>query len=192
MKYINMLLVTVLMAISQSSFAASTLQWNSIDGQTINSDLGGALSSSSSYMLMLIRADQLNPTLIGFNSATQDPGVNETLLWYGSFSSMTAGDGAFYADLQDPAPIGALGLGTLNNGNYCYTVIINSATRGPATMYSVLDGVQPSSVFVAGNGAGVYELPGGNTWIPAVPEPSTVGLFLVGMGMVALRRFRRA
>lgn len=93
--------------------------------------------------------------------------------WYET--STTYGGYAYIRVFQDTTPA---------NGEWYYnsgTVALNNIdTTNPLRTPDFIDG-NPSTT--AGNALNVQIVP--------VPEPSTVGLLLVGVGLIAARRFRR-
>lgn len=173
--------------------AASFVTWHN-DNAIVDKDNTTALPTTAQYLVMLIETASAGSSTIGFNPITQTPGAGETLVWsfvWGNPDTGVTGvydNGFFSADLQNPAPAGAVGVGGILNGDTVYTVIIDSATSGTASNYTIIDGALPTAITVPDNGIADYALPGNNTWQAiAVPEPSSIALLAVGLGLAAFR-----
>lgn len=171
------------------AFSANAINWTVDPNPVLDTD-SFALGTGQNYIIRLIEtASGGASSVIGFDSLTQQAGLGETVLvTYNWNSWMSVWDNGFFTSVEANANIG-----NVLSGDHLYTVIINSGTIGSASQYSILDaGGTPATVAVDGMGNVDYTLPGNNTWqAVAVPEPSTVGLLLVGVGLVALRRMRR-
>lgn len=115
--------------------------------------------------------------------------TTETGGWSGDFD----GANTTYAN----SAVGGL---SINNG-YVYMYIFQDGTPSAGEYYARSATVGPSLTVFPGSGtpptpdyldmtpSGAVTL--NSLTVQAVPEPSTVGLLLVGAGLVALRRFRR-
>ncbi len=168
--------------------AATAISWYSNGEETgyiLGTDSQPIPAASSTYLIMLVEA--ANGSSIGFNPETQSVGAGETLIWYSTWNTVAWQDGDFTKLVQGSAPLGASGPGGVAEGDYLYTVVINSGTIGSATQYSILEGSSPAQITGLGSGSGDYISPGNNTWTP-VPEPSTVALVVAGLAVVGLRR----
>ena len=189
----------VFVLICNYGYSASVINWQGSGiRDTDNSSLISG-SPSENYYIMLVQA--ANGTTIGFNSGTLSAGSGETLLLTANWSDVYDYDGALSYTFQQGVnnPGAGAGIASVSGSSYLYTVILNASTPGVGvTKYTVLEGSTPTGAganFVYNNDLqnGVYTAPGNNTWQSvAVPEPSTIGLLLVGAGLVAFRRMRRS
>ena len=189
----KILALVLLSAISTTVFADISVNWTSTG---FVADSGGGFGTTDRYVQLLWSA--ANP-------------VGDTAVW-GNANNLAAGEYQLYAsavgnwasfatDQDGTASYSNAQVGGANiNNGYLFVRIFESSTVTASTHYyqatavapvlPTYDPVVPSSVIN-------YDCTGGaqqnaTTSMAVVPEPSTVGLLLVGAGLIGLRRFRRS
>lgn len=177
-------------------FGATVLQWVGTGVRDTDNSTLISGSPAADYYIMLVSA--ANGTTISFNPATQSVGAGETLLLTTSWSATYDYNGAFSSTFTQGVdnPGNGVGIGSVSGASYLYTVILNASTPGAGvTQYTILEGTVPTGAgtrfsYNSDLQNGTYTAPGNNTWQP-VPEPSSIALLGLGLGLVALRRKMR-
>ena len=163
--------------------------WQSTSSIYIPNGSGGTMrwpDTSSGYILSLYLSTDNQFNLGSDTLALQTPGAD-----------VAAGAGTFYYDGQNTDASPNIPVAGDTSYNYLLTVMY-IGTPSSYTYYGVLGSTALPAVTPDPSTPLIVNVPGvtaGNvysTFVAApVPEPSTVGLLLVGAGLVALRRFRR-
>lgn len=197
-------LVAMLVGLSMVSISNAGISIAMINTSDIFLNNGSTFLPSSSLVQLVWSFD--NPTVSSFATpvTTQIPGTGTQYANgdYVLFSGLTTETDGWSGDLDGASTVYTdLQVGSLNiNAGYVYMMVFQSAAPLSSEYYAHSGAIGPNlTVFPnsptptpdtldINSGAGALTL---NSQVQAVPEPSTVGLLLVGAGLVALRRIRR-